>query len=228
MSSDASPKSFQVVAIDGPAASGKSTVSRQLAGKFGFVYVNSGAMYRAVAWAVLEAGVDPTDAPAVRACVESLKIECSLGTDSKGRSQSVVKINGVDPGPALRSETVNASVSPVASVPEVRKILVARQRDYATVSDIVMEGRDIGSVVFSDTPYKIFLSASEEVREARRRAEGHIDPISDRDRQDSGRKASPMIVAEDAEVVDTSEMGIAEVVSYIEEKLRAKGLTEAV
>jgi cytidylate kinase len=224
MSLETTPNFHRVVAIDGPAASGKSTVSRQVASRLGFVYVNSGAMYRAVTWAVLEAGVDPSNAGAVRQCVDGLKIDCTLETDANGQPLSVVKINGVDPGDALRSETVNASVSPVASVPEVRSVLVARQRDYATVSDIVMEGRDIGSVVFADTPYKFFLDAAEEVREARRQAEGGFDPISERDRQDSARKASPMVVADDAVVVDTSEMEIDQVVEHIESLLRDKGL----
>lgn len=186
--------------------------------------MNSGEMYRAVTWAVLNAGVDTSDAEAVWSCVAALKIDCALATDANGEKISTVKIDGVDPASELRSPAVNANVSPVSSVPAVRELLVARQRDYASVADIIMEGRDIGSVVFPDTPYKFFVTASEAVREARRQAEGHSDPIAARDKQDSTRKASPMIVAEDAVKIDTSTMEIDGVVAHIESILREKGL----
>lgn len=215
---------FQAIAIDGPAASGKSTVSRLLAKRLGFIYVNSGEMYRAVTWAVLNAGVDTGNADAVWECVQALKIDCALTTNADGEQVSTVHIDGVDPGIALRSPEVNANVSPVASVPAVRDLLVARQRDYAEVADIIMEGRDIGSVVFPDTPYKFFVTASEEVREARRKAEGHSDPIAARDKQDASRKASPMVVAEDAIQIDTSTMQIDDVVTHVESILIDKGL----
>ena len=219
--SDASK--HQVIAIDGPAASGKSTVSRRLAARLGFVYVNSGEMYRAVTWGVLDKGIAPDDAETVWETVQRMKIECALNTDENGDSISVVTIDGVDPGDALRSQAVNAAVSAVSSVPEVRKLLVARQRDYAKVSDIVMEGRDIGSVVFPDTPHKFFITASEEVRNARRAAEGHTDPISARDKQDSSRKASPLVLAEGAIEIDTSELNIDEVLDKVESLLNEKG-----
>jgi CMP/dCMP kinase len=215
---------FQTIAIDGPAASGKSTVSRQLAKKLGFIYVNSGEMYRAVTWAVVKANIDTSDADAVWNFVEALTIDCALTKDAEGERVSTIHINGVDPGESLRSPEVNTNVSPVASVPAVRALLVARQRDYAQMADIIMEGRDIGSVVFPDTPFKFFVTASEEVREARRRAEGHSDPIAARDKQDSTRKASPMVVADDATMVDTSTMPIEEVVQWIESRLIEKGL----
>ena len=219
---------FQVIAIDGPAASGKSTVSRMLAKRIGFIYVNSGEMYRAVTWAVLKAGIDTGDSEAVWDCVKALTIDCALATDAEGEQVSTVHIDGVDPGIELRSPEVNANVSPVASVPAVRDLLVARQRDYAKVADIIMEGRDIGSVVFPDTPFKFFVTASEEVREARRQAEGHSDPIAARDKQDSTRKASPMVVADDAVQVDTSDMQIDNVVTHIESILIDKGLKEGI
>ncbi|MGK0188688.1 MAG: cytidylate kinase [Verrucomicrobiales bacterium] len=222
--SSSTSKRFQAIAIDGPAASGKSTVSRLLAKKLGFIYVNSGEMYRAVTWAVLKSGVDTADADAVWECVSKLAIDCALATDANGERISTVKIDGVDPSSELRSPQVNANVSPVSSVPAVRELLVARQRDYASVADIIMEGRDIGSVVFSDSPFKFFVTASEKVREARRHAEGHSDPIAARDKQDSTRKASPMVVADDAVQVDTSTMDITDVVDHIETILRKKGL----
>ena len=224
MSSPSAEYSHRVVAIDGPAASGKSTVSRSLARRLGFVYVNSGAMYRAVTWAVLEAGIDPGDARAVAAGVAGLDVRCSVDTDADGREQSIITVDGVDPGDALRADRVNAAVSPVSSVPEVREILVRLQREYANASDIVMEGRDIGSVVFADTPYKVFLDASEEVRQSRREAEGLNDPIADRDRQDSSRKTAPLVVPDDAVVVDTSRMTLEEVVDRVESLLRSRGL----
>ncbi|MCB1098795.1 MAG: (d)CMP kinase [Verrucomicrobiae bacterium] len=225
MSENPCPSSaFQAIAIDGPAASGKSTVSRELARKLGFIYVNSGEMYRAVTWAVLKANIDTSDADAVWSFVQALTIDCALTQNAAGERISTVRINGEDPGEELRSPEVNANVSPVASVPAVRELLVARQRDYSQIADIIMEGRDIGSVVFPDTPFKFFVTASEQVREARRRAEGHSDPIAARDKQDSTRKASPLVVADDAVMVDTSTMPIVEVVQLIESQLMEKGL----
>lgn len=220
-----SPYPHHVIAIDGPAASGKSTVSRLLAKEIGFVYVNSGEMYRAVTWAVLAAGVDPANAAAVWNCVRGLAIECAVARDADGERTSTVRIDGHYPGAALRDADVNASVSAVSSVPRVRELLVARQRDYARIADIVMEGRDIGSVVFPETAFKFFITASEEVREARRRAEGgHTDPIAARDRQDSTRQASPLVVAGEAVTIDTSELEIRQVLARMRSILLQKGL----
>jgi cytidylate kinase len=213
----------RVVAIDGPAASGKSSVARDLARKLGFVYVNSGAMYRAITWHVLNHGIDPHDTAAVARLVESTQLDCDLdGNESR------IRIDGVDPAAHLRDVRVNQNVSLVSSVPRVREILVAKMRAYARNHDVVMEGRDIGSVVFPDTPYKFYVDASPEIRSHRRAAQGQTDQIAARDRLDSSRRDSPLTIAPDAEVIDTSNLSIEEVVDKIVARLKAKGLnTEA-
>lgn len=207
------------VAIDGPAASGKSTVARRLAERLGLIMINTGAMYRAIAWATLQQGVDPADAVAVLEMLDRLVVSCGVKDGT-----STILINGVDPGDALRADDVNSRVSAVAAIPEVRHLLVEKQREYLQLGSLVMEGRDIGSVVFPNTPYKIYIDASEEVRLARRSAEGLKDVVSKRDQEDSKRKTSPLIVAEGATVIDSSEMDIDQVVEAAMETLRAQGM----
>lgn len=217
--SGAAHQYHRVIAIDGPAASGKSSVARELAKRLGFVYVNSGAMYRAVTWHVLDRGVDPQDAAAVVRLIEATEIECDLdGHDSR------IRIAGVDPATHLREVGVNEGVSLVSSVPRVRELLVRQMRAYAHAHDVVMEGRDIGSVVSPDTPYKFYIHASPEIRSRRRAAQGQIDQIAARDRADSSRRASPLTIADDAEVIDTSDLSIDDVVNEIVRRLQAKGL----
>lgn len=208
------------VAIDGPAASGKSTVARRLAQRLNLIMVNSGAMYRAIAWATIEKQVDASDQVAVAAMLDDIEITCGVEN-----GHSTILIDGVDPGDALREDQVNARVSKVAAVPEVRTLLVAKQREYLKLGSLVMEGRDIGSVVFPDTPYKLYIDASEEVRLARRSAEGLTDVVSKRDAEDSKRKTSPLVVAEGAVVIDSSDMNIDEVVEAALSQLRSQGLT---
>src|SRR5881394_478316 len=209
----------RVIALDGPAASGKSSVARQLARRLGFVYVNSGAMYRAVTWSVLNAGIEPADKHLIAELIGDL----SLGGVLKDRELYLL-IDNVDLTEHLHEDRVNSEVSRVSTVPEVRQILVQRMRDYAQKNDLVVEGRDIGSVVFSDTPYKFYIDATPEVRAQRRAAQGHRDEIARRDQADSSRSASPLIVAKDAEVVDTSHLTVDEVVDEIVKRLRAKNL----
>lgn len=209
----------RVVAIDGPAASGKSSVAQALAKRIGFDYVNSGAMYRAVTWHVLEKGVPPGDGAAVAELLEETGIDCIADGDT-----SRILIDGVDPTPHLSGEPVNAEVSLVSSVPRVREILVKKMRGYARDRDVVMEGRDIGSVVFPDTPYKFYVDASPEVRLRRRQAQGLRDQIVARDRADSSRRASPLIIAEDAHVIDSSHLTIEGVVDEVIGRLKMKGL----
>lgn len=208
-----------VVAIDGPAASGKSCVARTLAKKLGFAYVNSGAMYRAVTWCALEKGISTADQDQILNLLGSIHIEYGLAD-----CESTITIDGADPTPYLNSEQVNHNVSSIASMPEVRKILVARQQEYALHSDIVMEGRDIGSVVFPHTPYKFYIDASLEVRARRRANQGLQDEIGMRDKRDSTRKASPLVIAEDAHVIDSSHLTIDGVVGEIIGRLKLKGL----
>ena len=208
-----------IIAIDGPAASGKSSVARTLAQRLGFSYVNSGAMYRAVTWHVLQRGVNVHQPAAVANAIEQSRIVCDLIDN-----QSRILIDDHDPTPHLRDEDVNRAVSLVSNVPRVREILVARMREYAKKDNLVMEGRDIGSVVFPETPFKFYIDASPEVRVQRRQAEGQRDEIAARDRADSSRVVSPLVTAPDAAVIDTSALTIDGVVDQIMQRLVAKGL----
>lgn len=209
------------VAIDGPAASGKSTVAKTLAKRLGLIMVNTGAMYRAVAWATIQHGVDPADSAAVIALLGDVDFSCGVENNL-----STVLVDGVDPGDALRQDAVNSRVSKVAAISEVRELLVSMQRDYIELGSVVMEGRDIGSVVFPDTPFKMYIDASEEVRRKRRAAEGIIDDPTARDKEDSQRKSSPLVIAEGAVVIDSSEMNVEQVVQAALDVLRERGASE--
>lgn len=209
------------IAIDGPAASGKSTVAKTLAKKLGLIMVNTGAMYRAVAWATIEKGIDAADTNAVLQMLDEVKFTCGVEN-----GVSTIIVDGVSPGEALRQDPVNNRVSVVAQIPQVRELLVAKQRDYLELGSVVMEGRDIGSVVFPDTPFKMYIDASEEVRAARRKAEGIDDSLAERDKKDSERKVAPLVVAEGATVIDSSEMNIEQVVEAAIAVLREKGAPE--
>lgn len=200
-----------VITIDGPAASGKSSIARLVAQRLGRTYVNTGNMYRAVTWAVIEAGVDPQDADAVRAFAASMVLESPV-VDGK----TVVRISGRMPSDAdLNSDPVNRAVSFVARVDEVRNRLVADQRALAATGPLVMEGRDIGSVVFPDSPSKIYIDASEEVRASRRGAQGHADQIAERDRIDKQRKNSPLVIPTGAIVIDNSHITLDQAVDQV-------------
>ncbi len=207
------------IAIDGPAASGKSTLARKLAERLGLVMVNSGAMYRAVTWKALRENIDPSDTAAVIDLLNRIDIHCG----EEGMT-STCTIDGVDPGDELRSETINSNVSAIAAIPEVRDKLVALQRGYLDHTSIVMEGRDIGSVVFPDTPYKIYVDASEEVRAARRIADGEVDSVAKRDAADSERTTAPLKIADGAVVLDTSNHTIESGVDAAIEILKQQGL----
>ena len=208
----------RAIAIDGPAASGKSTLARILAQRLGLIMVNSGAMYRAVTWRILQLGIDPADRAAVVDALRGMEIHCGVeGLDS------TVRIDGIDPGDALRGEEVNSAVSAVAAVPEVRECLVSLQRDYLKLGDVVMEGRDIGSVVFPETPFKIYMDADPGVREARREVVGEVDSVAARDKADSGRATAPLKVADGAAILDTSGHSIESGVEAALEILAGQG-----
>jgi len=207
----------RVIAIDGPAASGKSSVARQLAKRLDFIYVNSGAMYRAVTWTVLNRGIEPGDKIAIAKIMGAVTLSGKL-IDREFH----LLIDDVDLTEHLHEDRVNAEVSRVSTVLEVRKLLVQRMRDYAGNHDLVVEGRDIGSVVFPDTPYKFYIDASPEVRSQRRAAQGHRDEIAQRDRADSSRPTSPLVVAKDAQVIDSSHLTVEQVVDEIVNRLSAK------
>lgn len=208
-----------VIAIDGPAASGKSSVARALARKLRFVYVNTGAMYRAVTWLAIEKGVPIVDAVRVQQLLHFTDVACGVQDN-----ESTILLDGMDPTPHLVAEQVNAGVSAIASIPEVRRLLVAKQRAFAFDYDVVMEGRDIGSAVFPETPYKFYIDASPEIRAQRRARQGLQDSISARDKVDSSRRTSPLIIAEDAHVIDSSNLTVEGVVGEIFGRLKQKGL----
>ena len=208
-----------VIAIDGPAASGKSSVARALAHRLGLVYVNTGAMYRAVTWLAVSKDVPTADAGRVHQLLHFTEIECGVAD-----GESTIRLDGIDPTPYLVSEEVNANVSAIATIAEVRRVLVAKQRAYASEHDVVMEGRDIGSAVFPDTPYKFYIDASPEVRARRRAAQGLQDSVAARDKVDSTRRTSPLVIAEDAHVIDSSNLTIDGVAGEIVGRLKLKGL----
>jgi len=194
-----------VVAIDGPAGSGKSTLSRALADRLGVERLDTGAMYRSVAWAVLERGVAPGDAPAVATVARDLVIDVG----------ERVVADGTDVTEAIRGPEVSAAVSAVAANPEVRSVMVERPRSWvAARGGGVVEGRDIGSVVLPDADLKLYLDASPEVRAARRSEEGAA-AVARRDRLDSTRTASPLEVPEGARVIDTGARSVDEIVEDV-------------
>ncbi|MDX1679723.1 MAG: (d)CMP kinase [Akkermansiaceae bacterium] len=207
------------IAIDGPAASGKSTLAKRLAERLGLIMVNSGAMYRAITWKALQEGIDPEDEEAVAAMLERLEIQC--GSDG---ILSTIAIDGVDPGEQLRSEGVNANVSAISAIPAVREHLIDLQRSYLEHTGVVMEGRDIGSVVFPDTPYKIYVTADESVRAKRRGDDGEVDSIAKRDAADSQRKTAPLVIPEGATVLDNSKHTIESGVEAALDILKQQGL----
>lgn len=204
-----------VITIDGPAASGKSSVARILAQRLGYIYVNTGNMYRAMTWAVLQTGIDPNDQDAVRTAAAGIVVDSPV---TEGQTQ--VSISGrLLSAEDLNSDPVNRGVSLVARVPEVRSRLVADQRALADLGPLVMEGRDIGSVVFPESPLKFYIDASEEVRAARRSAQGHTDQVAERDRLDSTRKTSPLVIPEGAVVIDNSHLTLEGAVQAVLDRL---------
>jgi len=194
-----------IIAIDGPAGSGKSTLGRALATRFGVRTLDTGACYRAVAAAVLAAGIDPADTAAVVA----------LARDAELEIDGAVRIDGIDVSGKIRSDAVNAAVSVVAANQGVREVLVRWQRSWVEHhGGGVVEGRDIGTVVFPSATVKLFLTADPEERAKRRSDEGQAS-IERRDRIDSTRQASPLAVAPDAWVIDTTALSVEDVVALV-------------
>jgi CMP/dCMP kinase len=202
-----------VIAIDGPAGAGKSTVGRALAERLGIGYLDTGAMYRAMTFAALRRGIPEGDLAEIAAMAPDVEIVVD---------DSTVTVDGVDATTAIRGREVTEAVSQIAANPTVRDVLVAQQRDWvAARGGGVVEGRDIGTVVFPDARLKLFVTASPRVRAERRVGEigGNVDEIEAaiiiRDRKDSTRDHSPLAEADDAVVVDTTGMSIDEVVEHI-------------
>lgn len=213
-----------VVALDGPSGTGKSTVARRLAGRLGARYLDTGAMYRAATVAALDADVDLDDGVAVTNAVEAATLEIS--TDPE---KTWVRLNGEPVDDRIRSAEVTAAVSAVSAVPAVRAAMVALQRDLIGDGGIVVEGRDIGTVVWPMARPKVFLTASPQARATRRAAELGADvdavaaDIARRDGLDSSRAASPLLQAADAEELDTTELDVEEVVDRLAQLVAAAG-----
>ncbi|QGG95239.1 (d)CMP kinase [Actinomarinicola tropica] len=205
---------MRVIAIDGPAGSGKSTIARQLATRLGLQYLDTGAMYRAVAFAALRRGVDPADVDDVARLAERV----DLRVDESG-----TRVDGVDATIEIRGPEVTRAVSIVAANPAVRREMVSRQREWARQrGGGVLEGRDIGTVVFPDAELKIYLTASAETRAARRSKEvADLDyetvaaDLARRDALDQGRESDPLRTADDAVVVDTTDRTVDEVLDQL-------------
>ena len=213
-----------VVAVDGQAASGKSTVSRRVAEILDILYVDSGAVYRGVTWAALEQGVSCEDSEAVAAFAYELAFASHISGGAIW-----CRLNGGDPGEAIRSQLVNDNVSYVAAVPEVRKRVVDWLRNTDSEGSLVMEGRDIGTNVFPNADLKFYLDASPEERARRRTGDmnGELSmtdvaaSLKRRDTIDSGRKVDPLKVAEDAEFLDTTGMSIEDVAVIIVQRVKS-------
>lgn len=213
-----------IIAIDGPSGAGKGTVARAIAAELGYRHVDSGAMYRAVGWQALQRGVALDCEPDIAGIAESSSIEISATS---------VSIDGIDVTRAIRTPDIDRAAASVARLPRVRAILVDRQRALGAGGGIVMEGRDIGTVVFPDADVKLYLDASAEER-ARRRAHDAAHTgvpaaisevatlLSERDRSDSTRAASPLYAAADATVIDTTGTPVEDVVARVMAIVRGK------
>ncbi|MDL4820555.1 (d)CMP kinase [Actinomadura opuntiae] len=209
-----------VIAMDGPSGSGKSSASKGVARALGLRYLDTGAMYRAMTWWMLRNGVPVQDADAVAARAGDPVIESGTDPDAPA-----IRVDGQDVSGPIRTREVTNAVSAVSAVPAVRARLVELQREIMAAGGIVVEGRDIGTVVAPDAPVKVYLTASEEVRAARRAKDLAADPGASvtvtqaeqarRDRLDSTRKASPLAKAADAQEIDSTELGLAEVIEAV-------------
>ncbi|MEA4881221.1 MAG: (d)CMP kinase [Synergistaceae bacterium] len=218
-----------IIAIDGPAGSGKSTVARRVAAALGIAYLDTGAIYRAIALALSQAGIPPVEKDELRKALAGLSVEITSGG---------LKVNGREAGIEIRSPFADSIVSPYAALPSVREALLTVQREQGERTSLVADGRDMGTVVFPGAAVKIFLTASDHVRAERRRLElqargdastfGEVlERIRERDRIDSTRETAPLRMADDAVEVDTDGLSIDEVeravLVHIAKKLQDKG-----
>ncbi len=217
-----------IIAIDGPAASGKSTTARHLAQRLGYVYLDTGAMYRACALKAKRGGIDPRDAQAVRAMLEDLDITIEMTDD-----ENVIRLDGEDVSQAIRENDISRLASDISALPDVRYKMVELQRKLGAEGGVILDGRDIGTFVFPYADIKFYLTASQEVR-ARRRwlelqkkgieadLENVIRELAERDRNDQARELAPLSKAEDAIEIDTSDMGVQEQVDALHEIVKAR------
>jgi len=216
-------KPFIIVAIDGGAAAGKTSTARALSERFNLLHSDSGSHYRAVTAELLRRGVSAGDLPAVRAALAVL----GLGSRVAGRT-SLVEIDGRTTGDEIRSAGVNAAVSHFAAIPEVRSFLLAYQRGQAVVArergmpGLVMEGRDVGSVIFPDADLRFFLHADPSEKARRRAREGHHDAVAERDRIDSSRATAPLSCPVGAISLDTTGLTLNEVIEKVAAPIAAR------
>jgi cytidylate kinase len=218
------PSPFLIVAIDGGAAAGKSTTARALSARFNFLHIDTGSYYRALTAALLRRAVTATAPAAVEQALAALP----LGTVVDGRRASITVAGETIPEAELRGPSVNAAVSHFAAIPAVRAALLAYQRDQARIArehdfaGLVMEGRDIGTVIFPDADFRFFLHADPEERARRRAAEGQQDSIAERDRLDSTRKASPLACPAGAIDIDSTHLSLDDVVARVSAPIAAR------
>ncbi|MGE5391467.1 MAG: (d)CMP kinase [Deltaproteobacteria bacterium] len=217
------------IAIDGPAGAGKSTIARRLADELGFVYIDTGAMYRCLTWKAINNKIELADVEQLTLMARDTRIEFRQGTD-----QQLVFCDGQDVSSAIRSHEVNAAVSQVASHPEIRRIMVHQQQDMACNHSVVMDGRDIGECVLPRAEYKFFLTASIEERARRRQAdlagtgsspgyEAVKKEIKERDKNDTSREVGALKVLSDSIIIDTSSMSINDLMKLMLVTIRGSG-----
>jgi len=211
----------KTIAIDGPSASGKSSVSKGVAAELGFIYVDSGALYRGVTWQAIRKGVDTTNAAAMAESMHNAEWNFFVQDGA-----AIFSVDGDIPVQELREKDVREAVADVAAIPEVRKFVVESLQSLENFGSLVMEGRDIGTVVFPDSPYKFYLDADPEERALRRyrelvaagedeKAHEVMDSLKKRDQIDSTRKTDPLTVAPGANVIDSTSMTLEEVIQTV-------------
>ncbi len=217
-----------IIAIDGPVGAGKSTAARLLARRLGYRYVDSGAMYRALAWKALQAGLDLDDAQSVRRLADATSITLEPSGD-----RQLILVDGQEVSRQIREREVEQASSRISTLASVRRVMVARQRGMAGEGGVVMDGRDIGTVVFPDADVKFYLEASLEVRAKRRCLEAQVagvtrgleelaEEVKVRDARDMGRSASPLRKANDAVIINTTDLDACQVVAAMEEEIQRK------
>jgi cytidylate kinase len=213
---------FIIIAVDGGAASGKSSTSKILSQRLNLLYVNTGSHYRMLTWAILKAGVSVLDQDAIVSHLKTMDI----GSRIEGKEAQITLDNKV-PDQEIRSEQVNEAVSIIAAIPDVRQYLLTYQRSYEQLasesgfSGLIMEGRDIGSIIFPHADFRFFMSAEEGERSRRRKLEGQIDSIQKRDQLDSKRKIAPLTFTEGAILVDTTHLNLNEVANKMTELIHS-------
>ncbi|MBX9578371.1 MAG: (d)CMP kinase [Chthoniobacterales bacterium] len=203
-----------IITIDGPAASGKTIAGRRLASRLGYLFVSSGHYYRALAWTAHHDQINISELKAVQHWLEDLLLQPQIIEEALH-----LFINGSDVTPHLNDAVVTGLVSPLAALPAVRNFLLTKLRSLADHHNLVMEGRDIGSVVFPEAPWKIYMDASPEERARRRTKEGIIDNIAQRDQQDKTRATAPLVIPEGAIVIDTTNLSVTDTNQAIDEIL---------